>query len=209
MAGDPLKAQQYKTQRADLPEDLWQPLYDRVNIATTVPAQSAFFSVPKGQSATLITGTATASISKSYRDTNIETANVVPTKMFKFVGISLGFVHVSQAAATNPVDRAMVQQAGYLQFRIVDKDLLFIPLIAIPVLNPYAGVATTANATTINADNGGAGQGVGMYKLPIPITLNPYENFSVTLNFTTAATVTLSNTLDLYVMLQGFQRRPT
>ena len=31
MAGDPMKAQAYRTQRAELPEDLWQPLYDRVN----------------------------------------------------------------------------------------------------------------------------------------------------------------------------------
>jgi hypothetical protein len=28
---DPMKSQQYRTQRSELPEDLWQPLYDRVN----------------------------------------------------------------------------------------------------------------------------------------------------------------------------------
>src|SRR3972149_7527045 len=209
MARDPLKAQEYKTQRAALPEDVWQPLYDRVNIATTLPGQVSFFSVPKGQTATLITGTATAVIAKSYRDTNIETANVVPTKMFKFVGISLGFVHLNNNLASNTTSRNMVTKAGYLQFRIVDKDLLFIPLIAIPYVNPFAAVATTTGATDIMADNPGAGQGIGMYKLPIPITLNPYENFSVTLNFTTAASVTIAETLDVYVILQGFQRRPT
>ena len=27
---DPMKSQEYRTQRSELPEDLWQPLYDRV-----------------------------------------------------------------------------------------------------------------------------------------------------------------------------------
>lgn len=206
---DPLKAQQYKTQRAELPEDLWQPLYDRVSTnGTTVPSQMAFFAVPRGQSANLITGTAApASKSKSYRDTNMENANVVPTKLFKFIGISLGFVHQVRSAAGNASDRSLILDGGYLQFRIVDKDILFLPLISIPVINPFAAIATTANATTINGDNPGGGQGVFMYRLPIPITLNPYENFSVTLNFD--GTITLADDVDVYVFLQGYQRRPT
>ena len=39
---DPLNAQGFRTQRAEMPEDLWQPLYDRVNVATTVPATLGF-----------------------------------------------------------------------------------------------------------------------------------------------------------------------
>lgn len=209
MMNDPLKAQQYRTQRAENPEDLWQPLYDRVNVAatTTVATPISFFGTPKGQSATLITGTAAAAAkSKTYRDTNMENSGVVPTKLFKFTGISLAFVHRYRSGANsdgNAADRAMILDGGYLQVRIVDKDLLFLPLLAIPVLDPIAGVSGTSNFAT----NPGGGAGVAMYKLPIPITLNPFENFSVTMNFD--GTITTSYSVDMYVFLQGFMRRPT
>ncbi len=204
---DPLQAQRYRTQRANEPEDLWQPLYDRANIATTVPSQVSFFSVPRGQSATLITATTAAAKTKSYRDTNLESANVVPTKLYKFVGLTIAFVHATTGAATNPADRDLVLSGGYLTFRIVDKDILFLPLINIPVLNPVVAVSTTANATTMFASNPGGGQGIFMYRLPINVTLNPFENFSVVFVFD--GTITLSNTLDMMVVMQGYQRRPT
>lgn len=212
VARDPLGAQKFRVQRPESPEDLWQPLYDRVNVTTTVPSQVSFFSVARGQSANLITGTLATSTpasskTKSYRDTNMENSNVVPTKLFKFVGISIGIVHAIRNASTNALDRNLTLDGGYLRFRIIDKDILFLPLLNLPLINPFAGVATTANATTINADNPGGGQGVPMYRLPINITLNPYENFTVTFDFDGA--VTLTETLDLYCILQGFQRRPT
>lgn len=206
---DPLKAQQYRTQRAENPEDLWQPLYDRANVSatTTVATQVAFFGVSKGQSATLITGTAAAAAKvKTYRDTNMENSNVVPTKMFKFTGISLAFVHRNPSGSssdTNAAERALILEGGYLQVRIVDKDILFLPLLAIPVLNPIAAATGTSNFAT----NPGGGTGVAMYKLPIPITLNPFENFSVTMNFD--GTISTTASVDMYVFLQGFMRRPT
>ncbi len=202
---DPINAQSFKTQRPNDPEDLWQPLYDRANVATTIPGQVSFFSTPKGQTATLIAGTATATVVKSYRDTNIENAGVVPTKLYQFIGISLAFVHATRNAATNPTDRTMVQDGGYLQFRIVDKDILYLPLIAVPVLNPISAMTTNAGI----AADGGGGVGVAMYKFPVPITLNPYENFSLSANFTTAATLTLAVAMDMYVILHSFMRRPT
>ena len=51
---------------------------------------------------------------------------------------------------------------------------------------------------------GGGGYGVPMYKLPIPITLNPYENFAVTINFPAAITVT--SAVDVTVTLQGLTK---
>ena len=139
-------------------------------------SQLSFFSVPKGQSATLLTtytaGTFTylsGAKSKTYRDTNIENSNVVPTKLFKTVGISWGMFHSVLNAAGNAADRELIRQGGFLQFRIVDKDIIFLPLSLIPEVNPM--VASTANA--INGYAGGGGQNVPMYKFPIPITLNP------------------------------------
>jgi hypothetical protein len=184
----------------------------------------SFFSVPKGQTANLIstqTSVATTNIStgatlsktKTYRDTNMDSANVVPTKMFKFVGISIAFVHAIKGEIANGASREMICSGGYMQFRIVDKDLLFLPLIALPELNPVlasfgAGGATAgaAGASVAFAGTGG-GPGIPMYKLPVPITLNPYENFSLTMSFD--GTITLANALDMYVVLHGFMRRPT
>ena len=206
---DPMKSQEYRTQRSELPEDLWQPLYDRVNYAAGGSNQLSFFAVPKGQSATLLSTFATpqtwtaASKSKTYRDTNIENANVVPTKLFKTVGISWAIFHSVINNATNPTDREVLRQGGYLQFRIVDKDIIFLPLSLIPEVNPL--VATTVNAA--NAYAGGGGSNVPMYKFPIPITLNPYENFTVLCVFDNSPAV--NATLDVQVILHSYMRRPT
>ncbi len=205
---DPLKAQGFRTQRAELPEDLWQPLYDRVHYAIAGSNQLSFFSIPQGQAATIIrNGSATAGTVKGYLETNMQNANVVPTKLFKFVGITLAFVHGTEGLTTNTADRDKARTGGYLQFRIVDKDILFLPIIALPEANPFVAAATTANNATIAGQAGGGGYGVPMYKLPIPITLNPYENFTVTLNWPTLTTIT--TVMDIYVILQGYMRRPT
>lgn len=206
MAQDPLAAQGYRTQRAELPEDLWQPIYDRANYAAAGTSEIAFFATPRGQSATLITaGTAAAKV-KSYRDTNNENANVIPTKMFKIVGMSIGFVHSNNALATNATDRALIRDGSHFQFRIVDKDVLFLPTIFVPEVNPLMAVSTTVTATTVNSASVGGG-GASMYKFPIPITLNPYENFSLALKID--GTVSVTATVDIYVVLHAYMRRPT
>lgn len=212
---DPLNAQQFRTQRTDNPEDLWQPLYDRANIASAagaLPSQVSYFSTQIGQTATLITGTnAPATTTKGYTHTNMQNSSVVPTKMFNFIGISMAIIHGTLNSVSNSADRDQVMNGGFLQFRIVDKDILFVPLNNIPLINPIGAVATTANNVTITSHNFGGGAGVFMYKLPIKVTLNPYENFSVTLNFVTSGTVApaLLNAMDIQIFLQGFQRRPT
>ena len=204
---DPLNAQAYRTQRVDQPEDLWQPLYDRANVATTVPGQVSFFSTPIGQSATLITLVTAAAKVKTYRDTNMQNSNVVPTKLYKFVGISMAIIHGTRQLITNAADQELVMDGGYFQFKIVDKDLLFLPLLNFPLLNPIAAVSQTTNNATMMSKQPGGGAGNLMYKLPINITLNPYENFSCFMNF--VGTITLTTTLDILLTLQGFQRRPT
>ena len=205
-----MKSQEYRTQRSELPEDLWQPLYDRANYAVGGANQVAFFGVPKGQNATLLStftaATATwaaAAKSKTYRDTNIENSNVVPTKLFKTVGISWGIYHSVINAALCAVDREALRGGGYLQFRIVDKDIIFLPLGLIPELNPIV----TSTQTAVNAYAGGGGQNVPMYKFPIPITLNPYENFTTLMVFDNSPPV--NATLDIQVVLHAFMRRPT
>lgn len=207
---DPLNAQGFRTQRAELPEDLWQPLYDRVNYPNTGATQLSFFSTPIGQTATLITGIGTAATKvKDYRDTNMQNANVVPTKLFKFVGISIAFINQIPGDKDNAADRDRVRNNAYLKFRIVDKDILYLPLVCIPEVNPLIVGSTTENATTILGTCGGGGQNVPMYKLPIPVVLNPYENFSVDIMLSAAVSLKSNYSMDIYVILQGFMRRPT
>ncbi len=212
---DPMRAQSFRTQRAELPEDLWQPLYDRSQYAAAGTTQVSFFSTPRGGSATLLTTHtgagvwSSASRVKTFQDTNIENANVVPTKMFKIVGVSLAYIHQDNAITTvlNASDREALRAGSYIQFRIVDKDIIYLPLVTIPELNPITAVATTVNAATITASAGGGGSNVPMYKFPIPITINPYENFTVSLN--TISGVVINNIIDVYLVLHAYMRRPT
>lgn len=208
MAGDPMKAQAYRTQRAELPEDLWQPLYDRVNYPAAGTSALGFFSSSRGQSATLLSTVAAgvwtaANKVKSFRDTNIENSNVVPTKMFKIVGVSVAFLHANQNDGNVTRDREIIRGGSFLQFRIVDKDIIFLPLVTIPEMNPV--VSTTGN--NVNGTAGGGGQNVPMYKFPIPITINPYENF--TIQMTSDNSPPISQTMDIYMMLHAYMRRPT
>ncbi|MBT9171329.1 MAG: hypothetical protein DDT18_01703 [Actinobacteria bacterium] len=148
---------------------------------------------------------------KTLRDTNMENSNVVPTKMFKFVGISIAYCHQIEGEVANPADRDRIRSAGFLRFRIVDKDILILPLVCFPEMNPYmvGAASTTATAATLTmlGAAGGGGANVPMYRLPIPITLNPYENFAVSISFD--GIVTITRPVDVYCILQGFMRRPT
>lgn len=211
MAGavqDPMRAQQYRTQRAEMPEDLWQPLYDRVNYPAAGTSALGFFSSSRGQTATLLSTvaagvwTAAAKV-KTFRDTNIENSNVVPTKMFKVVGCSIGMLSANNNSTNVTRDREIIRGGSYLQFRIVDKDIIFLPLVTIPEMNPV--VSSTANS--VNGTAGGGGQNVPMYKFPIPITINPYENFTVQLNVDNSPPI--DQTMDIYLMLHAYMRRPT
>ena len=147
----------------------------------------------------MITFAASAAKTKTYRDTNIDNANVVPTKLFKFVGMSVAFCHQTEGIPDNPIDRDKIRNGGYFTFRIVDKDILHLPMLSIPEMNPFV----------IGTSLCGAAVGLyqGVYRFPVPITLNPYENFSVSLDFDTS--ITVNNPVDIYVIMHAFMRRPT
>jgi hypothetical protein len=139
----------------------------------------------------------------------MDSAAVATTKLFKVVGVSLGFVHGTYAIAsssTNEADRATVLNAGYIQFRIVDKDILYLPLKAFPLIDPTVALASTANNATIASASAGGGPSIPMLKLAIPVTINPFENFLFNMNFDAAPA--LANTLDMYVFLHSYMRRP-
>lgn len=205
MLMDPLKAQGFRTQRPESPEDLWQPLYDRVQYPAAGIATLSFFSVPRGGTATLIVNAASVVKVKTYRDTNIDNSNVVPTKMFKIVGCSIGFAHLHENSQFNPSQRDKWREGSWIKFRIVDKDLIELPIISIPEVNPF--VVGAVGAGVLLGEAGGGGSNVPMYRFGVPITLNPYENFNVEIN--TDGTVTVPEDMDVYLILHAFMRRPT
>jgi len=205
-------SQKYSTQRPFSPEDLSQPLYDRVRYVSTGSQELAFFAAQKGQQATLgLNGTSQVK-AKTYRDTNMDNGGVVPTKRYTFIGMAINYIPVQQAVAAAFTvsicdDMLRLKNAGYLEFRIVDKPLLYLPLNQVPESQPIAAVSTTQNAVTVIGAGVIAALPFPMYKFAIPITLNPYENFSFTLKFD--GTQLTTQDYDIQVVLHAFMRRPS
>lgn len=211
--GDPINAQRYATQRPYSPEDLAQPLYDRINYPAAGATELRCFTQPLGSVVTLNqAGVALATKTKSYRDTNMDNAGVVPTKRYTFTGLSINYVPLQQtytAANTAAIgdDILRLMNGGYIEFRIVDKPLLYVPLNLIPSSNPINSISTTVNASTTMGTGALAAIPFPMFKFAIPITLNPYENFSFIIRFD--GTVTITQSTDIQVVLHAFMRRPS
>lgn len=205
---DPLKVAEFRTQDVYNPEDLWQPLYDTVNHSASGSTQLSFFSVAKGGTATLIVnGVATANTVKGYYHTNIEQSGVVPNKLFKIIGVSIAYLHLTQGLASNAVDRDRVRNAGVLHFKAGDKDICWLPLAKIPESNPFVVASSTVTATTILATAGGGGYGVPMYRFGIPVVLEPFQGFSCSIDF--PAATTLNYAIDIQLSLEAYMRRPS
>jgi hypothetical protein len=212
---DPARMRRYRVQDRGRPEDLWQPLYDRVNIATTVPATANFFAIARGGTATLIRGTATASVNKTTRDTNLETVGQLPAKGFQAVGISQHFIPATAlpaSASTNDVinDVQQLLHGGYMVWKTGDKTILEMPLHLVPGLTRIQGLAASAitsnNAVDyqIAAQNGSER---GMYILRMPVTFQPFDTFTVSYNWD--GTITLIQSFDIQFFFHGLTRRPT
>jgi hypothetical protein len=211
---DPLQAQAFKTQRPNQPEDIGQPLYDRVNYPAAGTSQLSFFSVPFGSISTLIVAGATVTTKvKGYRETNMDTGSVVPTKLFKLMGVSFGYIPVQQvftntSTATIGDDILRLKYGGFLEFRIVDKPILYLPMHFVPESNPIQCVATTISApATVMASGIISALPFPLYKFGLPVTINPFENFRFLLNFDSSPA--LNQSFDIQVCLHSMMRRPS
>ena len=133
----------------------------------------------------------------------MDNSNVGPSKLFKILGLSIAYLHTTAAPATDPVDREILRNNGYIHFKVIDKDILYLPLADVPEANPLTAISTTATSSTIA---GYAVVGGPMYRFPIPITLEPYQNFTFDITFSSA---TITTTCDIIVTLHAYMRRPT
>lgn len=222
---DPGQFAKYRTQMRESPEDIWQPIYDRKNYPAAGTFELVYFSIPVGGSDTLIRLGTAASVTKTRRDTNLEQQGVIPTKAFKIHGFSLCFIPVQQAASATGVsgllstpsimdDMMRLMYGGFMEFRIVDKPYLYLPLHKIPATGVLRGAvfaqAGNGNNTPglVGASGGGPGTGAprDIYWIGIPLVLDPYQNFSMRLQFD--GSPPLNMTWDIQVFLEGYLRRP-
>lgn len=211
---DPAQFAQFRTQMRETPEDIWQPVYDKVNYAAAGAFELTFFSTPVGGSATLIRAGAAAAVNKTRRDTNLEQQGVIPTKAFKIHGFSLTLIPLQQAVAvagTQSIvdDMQRLLFGGFLEFRIVDKPYIYLPLHKIPatgVLRGSVGGAFTAGNVAVAGGGAGTGAPRDIYWLGVPLTLDPYQNFSARMQFD--GSPALIQTFDLQLFLEGYMRRP-
>jgi hypothetical protein len=209
---DPINAQAYATQNHASPEDLFQPIYDRVNYAAGGTNQLSLFSQPQGAFVTLNVGGAAAVKNKSYRDTNMETAGVIATKRFTIIGMAINYIPAQQAIANALTPRIgddimILKNGGYCEFRIGDKPLLYMPSNLIPESNPIAAIASTANNVTIMGTGAAGAIPYPMMKFAIPVTINPQETFKFTMTFDGSPAI--SQATDIQVVFFAFMRRPS
>src|SRR5260370_34835221 len=210
---DPMSLAQFRTQMREQPEDIYQPFYDRVNYPAAGVSPLAFFSVPVGGSATLIRAGVAAAVNKTRRDTNLEQQGVVPTKALQVHGFSMSIIPLQQAptaAATINIadDVQRIIYGSYLELRLVDKPYLYLPSVLIPSTGVLRGMAaTTANASTlISAPGSGSGNPRDAWWTGVPLTIDPYQNFSPPLTFD--GTVAASQTYDIQLFAHCYVRRP-
>jgi len=200
--------QQFATQGAL--EDLTQPLYDRANYPAAGVSQLSLFSLQIGSTANLIVNESVVSTSKTYRDTNMDNGGVVPQKLFVFVGISINYIPMScapGAANTAAVgnDIMDLKNGGFVEFRVSDKPMLYLPLHYIPESNPIQCTQSTRADTTVVSSGVTSSIPFPMYKFGIPVTLNPYTNFRFILHF--PGSPALAQAFDIQVALHATMRR--
>jgi len=190
------------------PVDLFQPQWDRTEFGTTVTGDYALFSIPKGQTATLIRGATSGSYVKTDRDTSMQTAGFSPAKAFMAMGISIALIPASLATNiyTAPVDRRLLTSNGYMKISVIDASVFILPMIAIPLLNPVVAASSGDTGSLNYWEAPGGGQNASLYRLPVPITIGRNENFSCILTYD--GTTTITTVHDIYVFLHTFMRRP-
>lgn len=188
-----------------------QPLYDRKNLvasATTLPASVSFFTKPSGDSDTLIRYQTAASVTKTKRDTNLPSNGQDPGRDYTLVGIGCSLIPLKRTASdTNAQnitsDKYVIKENGYLIFKIVDKEILTLPLTLLPEVNPEGGASTTVTSSTAYGNSPAA---LPMWPFGDRIMLPRGQNFNVSVYFDSG---TMQQAFDMAIYLFADMRRPT
>jgi hypothetical protein len=192
-------------------EAVEQPLYDYQTYASAGSTQLQFFQIPKGQS------------SKTFADTNMTSAGqlaqpqtfiieTIQVEFFPGVDPSPANDAAAPFAASQGVNDAWkVMKSGWLELFIGSKAYLDLgPLMRFPaatgfqVSSAMTMATTTAATDSYNVTQVGRASGP-VFKLRAPIRLEANQNFSVTLNWPTA--VSVSTDARIGVLLGGILYR--
>ncbi len=189
-----------------------QPLYDRVNLGTSVSGDVNFFSVANGGTATLIRYQTAASVTKTYRDSNLPSSNQDPNRDYAIYGIAIGIIPINHTPATNAVnvrvDKDVIKEGGAILVKVSgNKELLRVPILGIPELNAEAAASTTATNSTVF---GGPMRSQAFYPMTTrdgrPWLLPRGTIIQVTMTFD--GTLTLQQNNDIIVWFDADVRRP-
>lgn len=182
-----------------------QPLYDRCNYPILGSTSLSFFAVPKGQAAVLTSAiggipVAGTNITKTYRDTNIITPNFMPQYDYMFTSMSVAVFSVLHLV-TDMVDREIIRDNGVFHFRVNAKDILYVPFVYVPEVNPIAFSTMTAIYGTSN------GMVAPGYTFKTPIYVPKGNSMEVTLEYPGLCAIT--SAVDIGICLFGVKQQPT
>jgi hypothetical protein len=179
-----------------------QPVYDRVNLPTSLTGEVPFFTNQIGASVTLIRYETAGAVAKTKRDTNLANQGADNSREYEIMGIAMALIPnartVLATAATRGIrrDKDNIKEGGWLNFKVVNTNVLDIPLLLIPEINAESGVATTGNDATAWGGPAPAGP---MWNFGESYRIPRGTNFSLTCKWD--GTITLAQSFDMYLFL--------
>ncbi len=171
--------------------ELYQPLYDTLYISKEVPVYNSFFSVPRGQSATLLDIIGKPKlVTKDYFHTNMDSVNMITTKLYKFDKFIFEFMFSNpgetmsyQENDLNQKDLEKFINNTFFQFRVVDQDIFKLPLRSFYKIHPLK---------------------LGV-QIKVPIIINPFENITPVVRVKEG--LILNSDFNLMLSCDGFMKR--
>ena len=174
-------------------EPIVQPMYDRIELATTVVPENQFFAVPRGSGG------------KTSRDTNMDVASQLPNpKLFLILAQCLQFSENVADTAVFTDLRALLYN-GWYQLFIGTKAYLQINIFALPSNWGIGLSAATAVGGTALTFVTAHGKGPIFKNGEKSITIPPQQNFNATLSYPVTTTINVAR--DVWCYLLGHQAR--
>lgn len=165
-------------------------VYDRVSLGTAITAGQEFVYFRDIQN-------------KNYVDTNLTTPNRLPNDWEQIVW-KIG-VTIDQDVVN--ADMLLLMRGGYLEFKIAQTMYAQGPIWMFPSgFGIYGAYATTATATTLQANANGAPSPAGVPRLDIPLYITKNVDFQGIIKYYSAET--LSAATLVYMVLDGWIKRP-
>lgn len=207
-------------------------LYDYQLYPLAGQVEMQFFANPVGQGIATALGS-TVGATKSLADTNVQVANTLPSgKAFRVFSIEVrfwggasaaantytrrpksNFIAVAVATLANEIDDVdALYQSGLFELSVLDKVYVReTPLVSFPtqVGISFAGAIANNSATTSEVEAHITQSAGREYRMQVPFTLLPQQNFGVALKWPGAVAMPSGFNGRIGVVLNGFFMRAT